>query len=111
MVAAAGAGPKPIHHKSLTAQNLSEAISYCLTPQASAAAAQIASKMSTETGVRTAVDSFHSHLPLADMMCDILPDEPAVWRYSSKKVSIKLSKKAAEALRDGLKVDGEKLEL
>jgi len=45
------------------------------------------------------------------MMCDILPNEPAVWTYSRKKVRVKLSNKAAEALGDGLKVDGKKLEL
>jgi hypothetical protein len=71
MVAVAGAGPKPIHHKSLNAQNLAEAIAFCLTPEAAAAAGKIAVQMSSETGVRTAVDSFHSHLPVEKMACDV----------------------------------------
>jgi UDP:flavonoid glycosyltransferase YjiC (YdhE family) len=34
MVAAVGAGPNPIPHKSLTSQNLTDAISFCLNPEA-----------------------------------------------------------------------------
>jgi UDP:flavonoid glycosyltransferase YjiC (YdhE family) len=64
MVAVAGAGPEPIPHKSLTAQNLADAISYCLTPQASAAAREIATKMRTESSVRTAANSLHANLPI-----------------------------------------------
>lgn len=38
MVAKAGAGPKPISHKNLTIENLTEAIEFCLTPRAQLAA-------------------------------------------------------------------------
>ncbi|RYO75320.1 hypothetical protein DL764_010490 [Monosporascus ibericus] len=44
MVATAGAGPAPIDQKSLTIDRLVEAIQYCLTPEASEAAGQIASR-------------------------------------------------------------------
>lgn len=111
MVAAAGAGPEPIHHKILNAQNLAEAISFCLKPEALAAASKIAAQMSSETGVQTAVDSFHSHLPLDKMACDILPHRPAVWNYSKKKRSLKLSREAAELLSEHMKIDPNKLEL
>jgi len=111
MVAVAGAGPKPIHHKILNAQNLAEAIAFCLTPEASAAAGKIAAQMSSETGVQTAVDSFHSHLPLDKMACDILPHRPAVWNYSKKKRTVKLSREAAELLNEHMKIDQNKLEL
>ena len=111
MVAAAGAGPKPIPHKSLNAQKLVEAISYCLTPQALTAAREIAAKMSTESGVRAAVNSFHANLPLERLPCDILPDQPAAWAYKRKKKSLKLSKVAAELLGEHLKIDRSKLEL
>ncbi|KAI5205756.1 UDP-Glycosyltransferase/glycogen phosphorylase [Aureobasidium subglaciale] len=110
MIHAAGAGPKPIHHNSLTAENLSEAINYLTTPEATLAARKIADRMSAENGVKTAVQSFHRNLPHESARCDILPHLPAVWTYklSSKRI-IKLSKLAAENLVDHLKIDGKKL--
>ncbi|RSL67384.1 hypothetical protein CEP51_012667 [Fusarium floridanum] len=48
MVANAGAGPNPIPHAELTVNNLSEAIVYCLSHQASTAAASIAARMASE---------------------------------------------------------------
>ncbi|KLP20409.1 putative sterol glucosyltransferase [Fusarium fujikuroi] len=47
MVHAGGAGPAPIPFKALNSSNLAEAILFCLTPEASAAARQIADKMSS----------------------------------------------------------------
>ncbi|KAJ7740943.1 sterol glucosyltransferase [Mycena maculata] len=98
MVAAAGAGPKPIPHKSLDARNLAEAITFCLTPEAAAAARTIAQKMQSESGVKTAVDSFHANLPLERLKCDILPNRPAAWAIKKGKGKIRLSKLAAEIL-------------
>ena len=110
MIAAAGAGPKPIHHKSLTAENLSEAIRFLTTPEAAHAAQQIALRMAIENGVRTAVQSFHRNLPRQSIRCDLIPHLPAVWTYKvSSKRTIKLSKLAAEVLADHLKIDGKKL--
>ena len=74
MVAAAGAGPEPIPQKQLNAQNLSEAIQFCLTSEAATAAAKIAIRMKRESGVTTAVRSFHANLPLESLRCDILGD-------------------------------------
>jgi hypothetical protein len=66
--------------------------------------------MSTENGVKTAVQSFHRNLPRQTIHCDILPHLPAVWTYKfSSKHTIKLSKLAAELLADRLKIDGKKL--
>ncbi|KAI7762941.1 hypothetical protein LZL87_013432 [Fusarium oxysporum] len=98
MVHAGGAGPAPIPFKVLDSNNLAEAIQFCLTPEASAAARQIADKMSSEAGVRRAVASFHANLPLNDMRCDMLPNLPAAWLYEKKGKHIKLSKMAAEIL-------------
>ncbi|KAF5531591.1 sterol 3-beta-glucosyltransferase [Fusarium napiforme] len=98
MVHAGGAGPAPIPFKALDSDNLAEAIRFCLTPEASASARQIADKMSSEAGVRRAVASFHANLPLNDMRCDLLPNVPAVWVYEKKGNHIKLSKMAAEML-------------
>ncbi|KAH6677700.1 hypothetical protein B0J14DRAFT_536407 [Halenospora varia] len=111
MVAAAGAGPTPIPHKTLNVQTLTEAISFCLTPEASQAAYEISVKMSTETGVHTAVQSFHSNLPLETLSCDILHNQPAAWRYKRKNKTLKLSKVSAELLGEHMKVDLHKLEI
>ncbi|WYZ35207.1 hypothetical protein EsH8_I_001483 [Colletotrichum jinshuiense] len=111
MVAIAGAGPKPIPHKQLNVQNLSDAIRFCLTPEASAAAGELAAKMKTENGVATAAKSFHANLPLEILQCDILPDEPASWEFKRGKKHLKLSKKAAGILVDRLKISQKNMSL
>ncbi|KAJ4197062.1 hypothetical protein NW767_009307 [Fusarium falciforme] len=111
MVANAGAGPNPIPHAELTVETLSEAVLYCLSPEASAAAASIAAKMASEMGVRTAVQSFHRHLPLESIPCDLIPSEPAVWLYSTAKHSIKLSNVAADILLSNKSIDSKHLKL
>ncbi|KAJ5492819.1 hypothetical protein N7539_001565 [Penicillium diatomitis] len=100
MVAAAGAGPDPIPHKQLTANSLADGIRYCLSKHAAAAASNIAQKMSSESGVHAAVSSFHRHLPVDRMQCDLYPSQPAVWSVSVPKSrkKLKLSKFAAEVL-------------
>ncbi|PNH41013.1 hypothetical protein VD0004_g6051 [Verticillium dahliae] len=98
MVAKAGAGPLPIHHKSLTARNLAEAIRFCLSNEAAAAAASIATQMQAEVGVQAAARSFHLQLPLEKIRCDLIPTEPAVWSYTKTKRPLKLSKLAAEMM-------------
>jgi hypothetical protein len=90
MVAAAGAGPPPIPHQLLDSSNLAQAISFCLTPEAMAAAHELSSKISA------AAQSFHANLPLEKIQCDILPHLPAAWEY--KELPIKLSKIAAQVL-------------
>ncbi|KAF6836366.1 sterol glucosyltransferase [Colletotrichum musicola] len=104
MVAVAGAGPKPIPHQQLDVENLTEAIRFCLTPEALAAAGEVAAKMKTENGVATAAKSFHANLPLEALPCDIFPDQPASWEYKRSKKHLRLSKKAAGILLDHLKI-------
>lgn len=96
MVAAAGAGPKPIHHKHLTSENVTDAIAFCLMPDARQAAQEIASRMSNERGIEAAVQSFHANLPLETMQCALLSNTVAAWNY--KKTSVYLSKLAAQIL-------------
>ncbi|KAH8653737.1 sterol glucosyltransferase [Xylariales sp. PMI_506] len=102
MVAAAGAGPDPIQHRALNSENLTEAVRFCLRPEALAAAKEIAEKMQRESGVRRAVQSFHAQLPMTRLRCDLLPDQPAVWRYRSRRQNLKLSKLACEVLKEHL---------
>lgn len=99
MVASCGLGPRPIPYRSLTSQNLAEAIQFCLEPGAQAAAQGVANRMSDENGVAAAVASFHRNLPVNDMRCNALPSEPAAWKLKkSPKRFIHLSKIAAEVL-------------
>lgn len=105
MVARAGAGSYPLPHASLDPENLAAAIQFCLTPEAAAAAQEIAIKMQTESGVTAAVDSFHRNLPLDRMRCSIMPDQAAVWAYKNDKKRLILSKTAVNILIEHDKID------
>ena len=99
LVASCGLGPRPIPYRSLTSQNLAEAIQFCLRLEAQSAAHDVASRMSHENGVAAAVASFHRNLPLNDMRCSAVSSGPAVWQLKkSSKHTIHLSKIAAEVL-------------
>ncbi|KAJ9109763.1 hypothetical protein QFC19_001993 [Naganishia cerealis] len=96
MVANAGAGPKPIPYKKLNAQNLAEAIMLALGPEVRQSAASIGRAIQQEHGEATAVESFHKHLPLQHMRCDIQPEKVASWW--STKYALRLSALAAAVL-------------
>ncbi|KAF4495235.1 sterol glucosyltransferase [Fusarium agapanthi] len=53
-------------------------------PEAQAAANRIATQMRQESGVNTAVNSFHRHLPIANLTCDLIPHNAAKWEYVGK---------------------------
>lgn len=111
MVAAAGAGPEPIEHKALNVDILADAIAFCLSPNAVRAAKSIASKMRAEDGVRTAVNSFYRNLPVATMSCDLIPRQPATWKWKKGKSSLQLSHRAASILVEYKKIDAGSLKL
>lgn len=98
MVASAGAGPKPIPHKTLTSSNLSEAVKFCLSKEATHAAKEISARMRNELGIKSAVESFHRNLPVEALACDLLPAKPATWILKTSKGMLKISNIAAEAL-------------
>ena len=88
MVHAAGAGPEPQSFKTLTAEKLANAIRVALSPEAKAAAAQLASRMASEKGAPTAVRLFHRMLPLKSMRCAVLPKKLAVWKVRRTNIII-----------------------
>lgn len=104
IIARAGAGPKPIPYASLTFQRLSDAIQFCLTPQAIEAARKISVNMQWESGVTTAVESFHRNLPLNKMRCTLIPDQVATWKYRKGKKSLALSQAAVHVLIEHQKI-------
>ncbi|KAF4210949.1 hypothetical protein CNMCM5878_003398 [Aspergillus fumigatiaffinis] len=98
MVASCGLGPEPVPYKSLNAQNLADAIRFCLQPSAQAAAQKVADRMSRESGVAAAVASFYRNLPMDRLRCQ-LTSEPAVWRFKkTSRPAVKMSKVAAQIL-------------
>lgn len=98
MIAKAGAGPRPIHHKTLNADNLSQAIRFCLTESAKTSAQKLSAAIRAETGVDAAAASFHRHLPPGHFSCELLPDQPAAWTCGHGKKRVRLSKLAAQIL-------------
>ncbi|KAI9694531.1 MAG: hypothetical protein M1822_000147 [Bathelium mastoideum] len=106
MVARAGAGAKKcVPFKKLTAEKLAEGIRECLTEEARQNVRKMADGIAQEgDGAMNAVKSFQRHLPVgrqgqeADMRCEILPDQVAVWQLKDKKRKIKLSALAVDIL-------------
>ncbi|KGO73227.1 UDP-glucuronosyl/UDP-glucosyltransferase [Penicillium italicum] len=106
MVASRGIGPIPIPYRSLNAENLAEAIRFCLHPDTLAAAGNLAREMSEEAGVSAAVASFHRNLPIDKMKCQFIDSEPAVWQLKQNgKSPINLSKMAAGILLENSRID------
>ncbi|KAJ5775078.1 uncharacterized protein N7511_000089 [Penicillium nucicola] len=105
MIAKARAGPPAIPQTSLNARNLADAIRFCLTTEANEAAQNISLKMQTESGLNAAVESFHRHLPVQSMRCQIMPKQAAVWTYNKSKKQIQLSKAAVQTLINHSKID------
>lgn len=112
MVAAAGAGPRPIPYKALDVPKLSAAIRMCLAPETSNAAKSIAARMIHENGVKEAAQSFHRNLPLDTMKCDLLEGENAIWLWHKKKdKAIKMCDRAAFLLLRSKKINAKDLEM
>jgi len=112
MVAAAGAGPPPIPHRSLDSAQLAAAIRTCLAPETAKAAGAIAARMKGEHGVREAANSFHRNLPIDTMSCDLLERQNAVWLWRGKNGrSLKLSDRAAYILLINKKIATKDVEL
>lgn len=108
MIHRAGAGPAPIPQKQMTVDNLSAAIKFATSPAAKVAAEKMGERIRTEKGEVRGVKSFHKHLPLLNMRCDIDPTRVALWW--SEDLCLKLSGAAAALLVASKKIDMKKLE-
>lgn len=96
--ARAGAGPKPLAYEALTAESLTEAIRFCLTPETRSAATAIGHKLATGDGLSAAVASFYRHLPANKMACDLMPSDSAICEYQSHGKKLKISRGAVAIL-------------
>ena len=88
MVARAGAGPNPIPHKRLTAENLADAIRFCLRAESQERAKELANKMVGERGSETGAQSFHKQIQVEELRCTLVPSKSAVWRVRRTKVRL-----------------------
>ncbi|WYZ45983.1 hypothetical protein EsH8_IX_000208 [Colletotrichum jinshuiense] len=108
VVSKAGAGPAPIPQKELDVKRLVEAIQFCLSPAANQAVQAVAAIMREERGVHAAVESFHRNIPANNILCDLLPNQHAVWTYEKDSKSgrkwLRLSNQAALCLIEAKKL-------
>ncbi|KAE8361542.1 hypothetical protein BDV27DRAFT_132880 [Aspergillus caelatus] len=88
LVAKNGAGPEPIPHKTLTADNLANAIAFCLTPTTVEHAQSLSQRINAEDGAQAALESFHQQLRPDQLRCALCPNRPAVWRIRETKTVI-----------------------
>ncbi|KAL0929369.1 sterol glucosyltransferase [Colletotrichum truncatum] len=98
VVATAGAGPRPIPQKQLTVESLVEGINYTMSSTAIESAKALAHKMRQENGAETAVKSFYRWLPIDQMKCEILSNQPGRWSFNAGGVNVRLSDAAVAAL-------------
>lgn len=92
----AGAGPKPIPWRTLTAESLAQAITTALDSQVRATASTMGLQLKAEDGTQKALQSIEAFLPIDKMRCSILKDRSAAWKV--KGSSIRLSAVAMETL-------------
>lgn len=101
MVARAGAGPDPIPHKTLTVENLASAIRFCLQPDTQNRAMELGQRIKEEQGTDVGGKSFHDHLEVDKLRCNVAPSQTAVWRV--RRTQVRLSPLAVAVLvREGL---------
>ncbi|CAE6371372.1 unnamed protein product [Rhizoctonia solani] len=108
-VALRGAGPPPLDSKNLTAAAFAVALRMALSPATLKAAEVVGEMIRQEDGAQNGVDSFHRHMPLLNMRCDLDPTRVAVWYSPVHKM--RLSAFAAQVLSEAGYLDINKLRL
>jgi sterol 3beta-glucosyltransferase len=93
MIARAGAGPKPIPYKQMTAESLAASIKFALHQDVKVAVQKMAAQIAQEDGAATTVEAFEENLHVDEMRCHVCPDRLAVWR--DKKTGTHISNLAA----------------
>ncbi|KAJ5233189.1 UDP-Glycosyltransferase/glycogen phosphorylase [Penicillium chermesinum] len=101
MIARAGAGPRPIPHRQLTADNLAEAIEFCLTPRCRERAAALARTIAAERGTAAGAQSFHQFLDPSRLRCTVAPSRAAAWRLRRTQLADLKLFRAQEYATDG----------
>ena len=71
MVRRAQVGPAPCPIAELTVPRLADGLRFLLLPETIDKVQALAVKMQAERGVEEGVNSFHRHLPLGEMLCEV----------------------------------------
>ncbi|KAB5589229.1 sterol glucosyltransferase [Ceratobasidium theobromae] len=108
-IARQGAGSPPLNPKKLTTEAMASAIRIALSPNTSKGARILGEMIKKEDGVRNGVESFHRHMPLLDMRCDLDPGRVASWY--SPKLKMRMSAFAAQVLAEEGYIKLKKLKL
>lgn len=88
IVERAGAGPKAVAYKDLTADKLADNITKALQPEVKAKAQELAKAIEKEDGVKTAAEQFHDLQQTRQYACFICPKEMAVWRIRHTNIQL-----------------------
>ncbi|KAJ1543895.1 hypothetical protein HK096_007995, partial [Nowakowskiella sp. JEL0078] len=72
MVSTYGVGPPPIPFKKLTSESLGAALTAVLSSEMQMKADKLAHLLAGEHGLMEGARSFHHHLPISNMVCDVL---------------------------------------
>ncbi|CBY00654.1 similar to glycosyltransferase family 28 N-terminal domain protein [Plenodomus lingam JN3] len=98
MIARAGAGPKPIPYKLMTAESLADSIRFALRDDVRVSCERMAADIAEEDGATDTVKAFEQHLKIDDMRCQVCPGRLAVWL--DKKTGVHLSNMAVCTLAE-----------
>lgn len=88
MIAKAGAGPKPIPYKQMTAESLAASIRFALTDNVCKAVKEMASRIATEDGAASTVRDFEVSLRVDEMRCHVCPDRLAIWQETNSGIHL-----------------------
>lgn len=81
------------------------------SPSVYAAAKEISVKMKTDSGVDSAVDSFHRNLSIPSLVCDVILEQPARWLVHAGPSTFKLSDAAVSVLISSNRINPKALRL
>ena len=105
----ADAGPAPIPFKTISSEAFAAALTATQTAAMSTAAAVLGEKIRSERGDVAGVSSFHRHLPLHDMRCDVDPRRVAT--LYCPRLTLRLSAEAAGTLLERGRILSHELEV
>ncbi|WVQ83708.1 hypothetical protein IAT38_005852 [Cryptococcus sp. DSM 104549] len=104
-----GVSPRPLPLDELSMETFVSALDEVCSPDMRTAATEVSQAVGPEDGTRATVESVHSHLPLLNMRCDIIPSLVALWYLPEH--NLHLSAVAAGILVDEGKITFKQLEL
>lgn len=81
---------------------MASGLAVLLSAEVERSAHQLAARMNAETGVKTGLDSFYTHIHLEDMICDvsIFNGESRVAQMWCRECRFKMNKEVCELIHD-----------